>query len=137
MLNLQGAEEKIQNLQAKSEQADAVMLSMCANLLKASLGASKLPAPSQAVIEKAFKDRIFAPTELETAIQEKRTELSEVIASQIVSGPSRNIQGMASTDDQIRAAVDDLFGVARDDAIQERQSRQAFRHPRVVHHAHR
>lgn len=116
VLNLQGADEKIRNLQAKSEQADAVMLSICANLLKASLSASKLPAPSQAVIEKQFKDRVFQPTELETAISEKRTELSEVIASQIVSGPSRsNISGMATSDDQLRAAVDDLFGVERDE----------------------
>ncbi len=80
-------ETEFTNLQEKSEQADAVMLSMCANLLKASLAASDLPAASQAVVEKSFKDRIFQPTELETAIQDKRTELSEVIASQVVSGP--------------------------------------------------
>ncbi len=118
-LNLQGADEKIKNLQVKSEQADAVMLSMCANLLKASLAASKLPAASQAVIEKSFKDRIFQPTELETAIQDKRTELSEVIASQVVSGPARNIAQMATTDNQLRAAVDDMFGIPRDAALKD------------------
>lgn len=112
VLNLQGANEKIQSLQAKSEQADAVMLSMCANLLKASLSASKLPAASQVVIEKMFKDHIFQPTELEQAIQDKRAELSEVIASQIVSGPGR-INQMVTSDDQLRAAVDDLFGLKR------------------------
>src|SRR3990167_7046912 len=59
----------------------------------------------------------FKPTELETAIKDKRDELTEIGAAANIQGPGRvHIQGMFDSRDQFRLAVEDMFGVERETA---------------------
>jgi len=83
--------DKVAALDAKSEQANTVLSSMCETLLKTSLAGSKLPPASQAAIEKLFKGRVFQPSELETAItgaMEIEGQTREQIVSILESGRS-------------------------------------------------
>lgn len=89
------------------------MQNVCASLLKTSLSASRLPAASQAVIEKRFAGRVFEPAELQAAIDEKREELSGLLPGRAVQGPAR-VTGMFNSADQLQTAVDDLLGAPRD-----------------------
>jgi hypothetical protein len=116
-LELQGVNETIAELQSKQKQADEMLLAQCDSLLEASLSASKLPAASQKAIKKQFTGRIFKAVELQTAITEKREELSEISAGNNVQGPARlSYGGMVNSEDQFKLAVGDLLGAERDEA---------------------
>lgn len=121
-LELQGANEAIAELQSKQKQAQVMLLAQCASLLESSLSVSKLPAASQKAIKKGFQARIdagqtFTAMELQTAITEKREELSEIGAGNNVQGPGRlSIGSMVNSEDQFRLAVSDLLGAERDEA---------------------
>lgn len=121
-LELQGANEAIAELQSKQKQANELLLAQCISLLDSSLSASKLPAASQKAIRKPFQARIdagqpFTAMELQTAITEKREELSEISAGNNVQGPARlSIGSMVNSEDQFRLAVSDLLGADRDEA---------------------
>ncbi len=121
VLNLTRANERAAEIESKTEQSHAMLLVMCANLLKSSLAASKLPTAAKETVRKQFQSRLdkgesFEAAELEQAIEEMRAMLAEVSASQIVSGPARTILGAAfNSDDQLAAAVDDMFGVPREE----------------------
>ncbi len=105
-------EEETEAVELQHDQSDAIMLSMCKNLLAATLAASKLPAPSQKVIRSRFEGLTFEPEELDRAIEEKRTEIAELSAASLVRGPAR-IGSLVNTDDQIAAAAHDMFEVPR------------------------
>ena len=95
-----------------------VRLQTCRNLLKVSLEASKLPAPSANRVEIRFNKQLetgtpFEPAELETAIQEEQSLLSALTAAGAIQGPGR-ITNMVNSADALEAATDDLFGVQRD-----------------------
>ena len=116
-LELQGANEAIAELQSKQKQADEMLLAQCDSLLESSLSASKLPAASQKAIKKQFAGHIFKAVELQTAITEKREELSEISAGQNIQGPGRlSIGAMVNSEDQFRLAVADLLGAEREEA---------------------
>ena len=115
--NLKGdrnMEEVIEKAAGEEAQSRRVLLSMCANLLKTGLAASRLPAASQAVIEKQFAGSVFEPLELQAAIDGKREELAGVLSGQVVQGPARLASAMFNSADQLQAAVDDLLGAPRD-----------------------
>ena len=89
VIELQGANEAIANLQSQQAQSNAILLAQCASLLETSLASSKLPAAAQKAVKKPFALRLadgfpFAATELQTAIQEKREELAEIGAGNII-----------------------------------------------------
>lgn len=121
VLALTQANEKADEIASKTEQSNAMLLVMCANLLKSSLAACKLPTAAKETVRKQFQAKLdasesFEAAELERAIEEMRSMLAEIQAGQIVSGPARTILGGTfNSDDQIAAAVDDMFGVPRDD----------------------
>ena len=121
-LELQGANEAIAHLQEQREESNQILLAQCMTLLDTSLSASKLPAASQKAIRKPFEAMLteghpFKPTELETAIKDKRDELTEIGAAANIQGPGRvHIQGMFDSRDQFRLAVEDMFGVERETA---------------------
>jgi hypothetical protein len=120
---LTGATEAAEAVKAQAAQANAVLLSMCAGLLKSGLAASGLPATAQAQIKTRFQTRLdagepFEPTELDGAIAEMRGIVAEAAASSLVAGPSR-ISAMATTDDMLRAAVSDMFRVERDPGLEK------------------
>ncbi len=113
--------EEIEAIQNASTQAKAAHAQLCADLLSSGLAVSKLPIPMQETIRKQFQGKTFAAQELTTAIEDARTLLSQITASQVVQGPSR-IGQMYTSADQIEAAVDDMFGVERRAALASTQA---------------
>jgi hypothetical protein len=93
------------------------MLKICENLLETSLAAAKLPKPSQDHLRKQFSGQVFEVAALEAAIKDQRDLLSELTASQTVSGPGR-ISQVFNEADKLQAAVDDLFGIQRSEKLQ-------------------
>ncbi len=101
-----------------AESLRQVRLHSCRDLLKVSLQASGLPGPSAARVEKVFNVRLdkgepFEPVELDAAILDEQSLLSALTAAGSIQGPGR-ISNMHTTNDQLEAAVSDLFGVERD-----------------------
>jgi len=108
------AENERQKQEAEdAKKVRASRVKMCEYLLDTALGASKLPNAAQSVVRKMFASKVFEPTELEDAIEGQRKVLAEVLASQRISGPGRSTGAMFNSDDQLEAAVADLFGVER------------------------
>jgi hypothetical protein len=100
------------------ESVRQLRLQTCRTLLKVSLEGSKLPQPVQHRIERKYLKLVdggtpFEPFELESAIQEEQEMLSALTASGAIQGPGR-ITNMVNTNDQIEAAVSDLFGNKRE-----------------------
>lgn len=112
---LLGETERMNALEDQLAESNAVLVAQCEHLLNSGLAASKLPDVVQARIRKQFTGRAFKAAELTEAISEAKDELATVTAGQIINGPSR-IGGMVTSDDQIRAAVDDMFNVKRDES---------------------
>lgn len=124
-LELQGANEIIQDLQAKQRQATELQIAQCRALLDTSLAASKLPAASQKAVRKPFElmldsGKPFLPTELQTAITEKREELA-ALNETAIQGPARagGFSGMFNGTDQVKAALADLLGAERDEGLEK------------------
>jgi len=111
--NLLGEKARLQQLEEDERKTKATRLKMCEYLLDAGLANSKLPPAAQTVVRKQFSGKTFKPTELEEAIDGQRKVLAEVLASQRISGPGRSTGAMFNSDDQLEAAVSDLFGVER------------------------
>jgi hypothetical protein len=86
-------------------------LQMCQYLLDSALAASKLPTPMQHHLRQQFQGKIFEPQELNRAIESARDLVSQLTAGAAVNGP--RLHAMYSSEDQLQAAVDDLFGVPR------------------------
>ena len=102
---------------ADAKKVRASRVKMCEYLLDTALTASKLPNAAQAVIRKQFAGKVFEPTELEETIEGQRKVLAEFAASSRISGPGRVSGAMFNTDDQLQAAVEDLFGIERSENV--------------------
>ena len=114
LLNVQRQQEAIT---AEIEKTKAVRQQMCQYLLDSGLSSSKLPTPMQENLRKQFANRIFEPTELTNAIEEARKLVSDLTGGLVVQGPAR-VHSVFSSEDQIQAAVDDLFGIKPPAGIQ-------------------
>lgn len=130
VLELQGAQDTIAQLQAQQKQSNDILLAQCHSLLDTSLAGSKLPAASQKAVRKPFElmlaaGKPFAATELLEAIKEKREELSEISTGNNVQGPGRtNIGGMFTGVEQFKAALSDLLGAERDEGMEKLKVRK-------------
>lgn len=111
---LLGETQRMQEMDAQLAQSQKTLVAMCEHLLATGLSNSRLPAPSQESIRKQFAGKVFQAHELSTAIEEKRKELAAVLDSQNIAGPAR-ITGMVDSKDQFKLAIEDLFGVERDE----------------------
>lgn len=101
-------QEELQNLRAANSEMSSWML-------ESTLRAENLPQSLQNKIRQQFQGQSFAPTELQTALSEARSLLSELEGAKSVNGPAR-IEGMHSPADRLQAATDDLFGAPRESA---------------------
>jgi hypothetical protein len=110
-----------QALAAEAEKARAIRVQMCSYLLDSGLAASRLPTPAQDRIRKQFKDQVFEPADLQTAIDDTRNMISEIAGSSTVQGPGR-IHAMFDSADRLQAAMDDLLGAPRDKGKEELQA---------------
>lgn len=111
LMNVQAEQAK---LQAEIESARKMRVEMCSHLLQTGLAASGLPAPMQENVRAQFEGKAFEIADLNKAIDSGRKLAAELTAGSVVQGVGR-LHGMFSTEDQIAAAVDDLFDVARDE----------------------
>jgi hypothetical protein len=112
-----GEQERQEKLNQALEEAQKTRVQMCGYLLESALGASKLPKPVQDRLRNQFSGKVFETEELQTAIEDHRAMLSELTAAQTVSGPGR-ITAMFNETDKLQTAVDDLFGVQREEKLQ-------------------
>ena len=102
---------RIKEIQKEADKAKEMRLQMCQHFLESALQASKLPSPAQDLLRSQFKDRIFEADELQKAIGETRTLITDLTAGSAVQGP--RISAVFNTDDKLQAAVDDLLGAPR------------------------
>ena len=109
LLDDQGRQAALQ----EAEKTKAIRIELCSHLLEASLNASRLPSALQEKVRKQFSGRVFSAQELQTAIDDSRTLISELTGGLTVQGPAA-VSGMFSTEDQIQMAVEDLFGLPRE-----------------------
>jgi hypothetical protein len=103
-------------LAQEADKARAVRAEMCGYLVESALASSRLPAPAAERVRKQFAGKVFEPAELTTAIDDARQLVSELTAGAVVHGPGR-ISAMFNTDDQIQAAVEDLFELERTNGL--------------------
>jgi hypothetical protein len=101
-------------LAEEAGKARQVRAEMCGYLLTSALAASMLPAPAAERVRKQYAGKVFEPQELQASIDDARNLVSELTGGFVVQGPGR-VQGMWNTNDQLQAAVHDLFGVPRED----------------------
>jgi len=100
-------------LQEQVQSADKALAATCGYLLTAALQASKLPEVVKTRLQKEYAGKVFEPAVLQASIEEARLEVSTLTAGGIVQGPGR-VSGMVTGEDQLKAAVFDLFGEERD-----------------------
>ncbi len=91
---------------------------VCGVLLENTLSSARLPAAMTERVRRQFAGRAFQPTELQLAVEDARGLVSELTGKQVVQGPG-NVQAMFSSEDQLQAAVDDLFGAPREAHLQQ------------------
>lgn len=99
-------------LSGEVEAARQVRAGMCAHLLEAALDAARLPAPAAERIRRQYAGRAFEAAELQAAIEDARSLVSELTGGLVVQGPGRIHSALAS-EDQLELAVGDLFGLPR------------------------
>ncbi len=102
--------------EAAQESVQQVQQQLCQYLLESGLAASKLPLPMQEHLRQQFQGRVFQPQELNAAIEAGRELVSQLGGAAVVNGP--RLQAMFSSEDQLQAAVDDLFGVPRQKGLE-------------------
>ena len=107
--------EPVDEFSKLAEETHAVRLQMCAYLLDSALGAANLPKPVTERLRAQFDGQVFEAETLKTTIEDARTMVGELTGGAVVAGPGR-ISGMVAAEERLQAAVDDLFGVPRDEA---------------------
>jgi len=95
---------------------------MCALLLEQGVASSRLPQAAQDHVRAQFTEEIngakvtklFNPSDLTKAIEEIRNLAGSLGAQSLIAGPSGIVGGMFTTEEQLQAAVDDMFQAPRD-----------------------
>ena len=116
---LREAQAHQERLAAEAEEARQARIQMCAYLLDSGLNASNLPEAMREHVRKQFEGQAFTAGELNDAIDEARSLVSELQGSGAVQGPQ--ISHMYTTEDQLQAAVDDLLDAPRDEGSEALQ----------------
>lgn len=115
--NVASTEDSTQDLQTQLSEIRNMRREMSAFLLESSLANTNLPPSMQNRIREQFQGRSFAPAELQRAINEHQTLLSELDAGRSVKGHTR-VEAMLEPAERLQAATDDLFGAPRDKALE-------------------
>jgi hypothetical protein len=102
---------------------------MCALLLEQGVSASRLPQAAQEYVRAQYTEKavgadgnpvervkLFNPSDLTKSIEEVRS-LAGSMASRGIVGASGIVGGMFTADEQLQAAVDDMFGAPRDEKL--------------------
>ena len=94
---------------------------MCACLLDATLAAARLPQPLESSLRSRFSGTVFQPPALQSAIRDARQLVSDLTGGAVIQGAGR-ISEMASSEDQIHAALCDLLGTGRPQGLEKLQT---------------
>jgi len=113
---LLGAHEQIAAQQEQLQASEDILIAQCEILLNSGLATSRLPEIVQNRIRNQYKGKRFTATELQSAIDDARAEVSALTQGALVRGPGR-IEVGANSKDQYTAAVYDLLGVKRPDDL--------------------
>lgn len=113
---LLGAHDQIAAQQEQLQASENILLAQCEILLNSGLSTSRLPEIVQTRIRNQYKGKRFTATELQSAIDDARAEVSALTQGALVRGPGR-IEVGANSKDQYTAAVYDLLGVKRPDDL--------------------
>lgn len=110
----QGTTEQLESKPAAQAAGneDGLRAQMCACLLDASLAAAHLPPAAESGLRARFSSRVFDPAELQQAISETRTLVSELTGGGVIQGAPL-ITGIVPPEDQVNAALHDLLGAGR------------------------
>jgi len=106
--------EPVDEFSTMAEETHAVRQQMCTYLLDSALNAANLPKPVTTRLRAQFDGKVFKAEKLKTAIEDARALVGELTGGAVVAGPGR-ISGMVTSEERLQAAVDDLFGVPRDE----------------------
>ncbi len=109
-------------LQTVADPTLALRLQLCQYLLDTALAAAHLPQPVTERLRKRFAARVFDAAELKHEIEDARQMVSDLTASATVQGPAARVSAVFNSTDRLQAAVDDLFGVPRTDALKNVQT---------------
>ncbi|HHX08212.1 MAG TPA: hypothetical protein GX730_02090, partial [Chloroflexi bacterium] len=104
------------SLEAQLSEMRQMREHMSAFLLESSLANTNLPQGFKVSIRKQFQNRVFAPAELQSALREAHTLLSDLEGTSVVKGPAR-VEGMLEPGERLQAAVDDLLGAPREKSL--------------------
>lgn len=110
---LTGETERQAALQSQLDKSNGILAAQCSQLLATALQLSRLPEIVQTRIKKQFEGKVFEAPALQAAIDEARAEVSALQGGSTVQGHAR-INSVYNSEDQIRAAMDDLLGAPRD-----------------------
>ena len=94
---------------------------MCACLLDATLAAAHLPEAAENSLRSRFGGTVFQPPALQAAIREARQLVSDLTGGAVVQGAG-HISEMASSEDQVNAALCDLLGAERPKGLENLQT---------------
>jgi len=106
--------KEVGELQTQLDEARKMRQQMAEWTLETGLNGSRLPKPVQERLRKQFSGKEFTAEELEEAISDQRAMLSELTAAGIVQAHNR-VENVFNESDKLQLAVDDLFGVERDE----------------------
>jgi hypothetical protein len=110
-------DQQDENLPAAMENKDDGKDRKDAYLLNSALAAARLPQVCADEIRRQFQGKEIEPTALDSAIQAQRRVVSALTGRESVQGTPR-IEGMFTAEDQLQAAVNDLFGLPKDPSMQ-------------------
>ncbi len=111
--------EETQNLtndQATAAADSGQTAALNAMLLENALAAARLPEPAAAQLRQRFSGRIFSAAEINSAVEDARRLVSALTGGLSVNGPGR-VEQMFSGQEQFSAALHDLLGVERPEAL--------------------
>ncbi len=109
---LVGAQEKFKEMEQEAQKVGELRVQMCAQFLESALAAASLPAPAAERLRSQFSGKAFEPSELQQAIEDTRSLISELSGAATVQGP--RLHSMFDCSDKLQAAVDDLLGAPRE-----------------------
>jgi hypothetical protein len=117
---LKSIQGHMNSLEQEADKARALRQQMCEQFLESAISASKLPQPAGERLRKQFTGRLFEADELTAAIEDTRAMVSELTGAAAVAGP--RIHSVFDSGDKLQAAVDDLLGAPRDEALKNIQA---------------
>ena len=125
----------------RADMSQALLVQQCRATLDATLAACELPAPLREEVRAQFQGRVFAPDELQGALEGKRATWAALAESGVVRGlggdggrrtedgrgggasvvrpPSSVVSNMLTELDRVQLAVDRLFGLPLPDALSD------------------